>query len=290
MKPAEFEHHAVDSVEEALGLLTDLADDDVKILAGGQSLVPLMNLRMAAPEVIVDLNAVDELASIERRNGTLAIGAMTRYAEVEASPVVAEALPVLTRATAEVGYPAIRNRGTVGGALAHADPVAEWPCLARTLDAELVVAGPQGRRTVAAADFFTGIMSTSLAVDEVLVELRFPVAEPARAWGFAEFARKTGDYAVMATVIDFQLEGGAVRGARAGYANLSDRPVRSAAVETWLEGRDAGERLDADPELGEVLRRECAAAGASEERTHLAGVMTRRALADALDRARGTKA
>lgn len=283
MKPSAFEYYAPRSLDECLALLAEHGED-AKLLAGGQSLVPLMNLRMAVPEVLVDLNPVTELACIEARDGTLAIGAMTRYADVEASPAVARALPMLVHATAEVGYPAIRNRGTVGGALAHADPVAEWPCLARTLDAELVVAGPNGTRTIAAADFFTGIMSTALAVDEVLVEVRFRVGDPPRAWGFREFARKTGDYAVMAAAIDFAVDGGAIRDARAGYANLSDRPVRSAAVERWLSGRGVDEALDADPELVRVLREEHA--GAPEDRLHLAGVMTRRALADALGRAR----
>jgi carbon-monoxide dehydrogenase medium subunit len=285
VKPSAFEYYAPRSLEECLDLLSEHGED-AKLLAGGQSLVPLMNLRMAVPEVIVDLNRVRGLASIERRDGTLAIGAMTRYADVETSPLVADALPVLARVTAEVGYPAIRNRGTVGGALAHADPVGEWPCLARALDAELVVAGPRGGRTVTAGDFFTGIMSTALDVDEVLVEARFRVDEPPRAWGFREFARKTGDYAVMATIIDFAVDGGALRDVRAGYANLSDRPVRSEAVERWLEGRDASDPLDGDPGLVEALAEECSALGAAEERVHLAGVMTRRALADALARAR----
>jgi carbon-monoxide dehydrogenase medium subunit len=287
MKPSAFEYYTPRRLEECLELLVEHGDE-CKLLAGGQSLVPLMNLRMAAPEVVIDLNGLDGLDYVREDGGALAIGAMTRYAEVERSPLVARYLPILAHATAEVGYPAIRNRGTIGGTLAHADPVAEWPCLALALDAELVVAGPGGTRTIAADDFFTGLFATALEPTEVLTEIRFPLAGLPRPWGFVEFAKKTGDYAVVAVAVDLEVAGGAVTRARAAWSNLADRPVGSSAAEQALAGIPVAQDLAADvvARVADALA-EYATDDAHAERVRLAGVLTRRAVNQALARARG---
>jgi carbon-monoxide dehydrogenase medium subunit len=273
VKPADFEYYVPRTLEECVDLLVEHGDE-ARVIAGGQSLVPMMNLRMARPEVLVDLNRVPGLAYVRREDGVLAIGAMTRYCEVERSPLVRELLPVLAQATAEVGYPAIRSRGTVGGTLANADPVAEWPCLAQALGAELVVQGPSGRRTVAADDFFAGLYETDLAPDEILAEVRFPLGGGRCA--FAEFAHKVGDYAVTAVTVRLDVVDGSVASARAGFANLADRPVRSAAVEQALVGRRVG---DSDFEsVAEALRAERGGHESTQSRVDLAAVLLRRLL------------
>lgn len=260
MKPSPFAYLAPRTLDECVALLAEHGDA-AKLLAGGQSLVPLMNLRLAAPEVVIDLNRIDELAYVREHDGGVAIGAMTRHRDVATSALVRERCPLLADAVALVGYPAIRNRGTLGGTLAHADPVAEVPCVALTLDAELVAVGPGGRRTIAAGDFFAGFLTTALAADEVLVEVRFP---PSATGAFTEFTRKSGDFALSAAAVDLALDDGVVRRARIGLAGAGDRPLRAGAAEAAL----AGGPLDAE-------RIEAAAAEVDGE---LAPVMVRRAL------------
>jgi carbon-monoxide dehydrogenase medium subunit len=289
VKPANFEYYVPRTLEECVELLSEHGAE-ARVLAGGQSLVPLMNLRMATPEVLIDLNRVPGLGYIRRDRDVVAIGAMTRYSEVETSPVVREHCPMLARATAQVGYPAIRSRGTVGGTLAHADPVAEWPCVALTLDAQMVVHGPTGRRTVPAKDFFTGLFSTDLAPDEVLTEVRFPIAEAGERWAFEEFAHKTGDYAVVAVAVRLGIADGVVASARAGFANLADRPVRSAAVEDALSGRPVGSAREIAESAARALRGERSGDEAMQSRVDLAAVMLGRALSAALSAAPGEAA
>jgi carbon-monoxide dehydrogenase medium subunit len=285
MKPSAFEYYTPTSLDECVGLLVEHADDEPKLIAGGQSLVPLMNLRMARPEVLIDLNRLPDLAYIREEGGTLAIGALTRYADVEDSALIAERLPMLIRATAEVGYVAVRSRGTIGGAIAHADPVAEWPCLMLTLDAEMVAIGPDGRRTIAAADFFAGIFTTALEPTEVLTEIRIPLRREPGAWGFQEFARKAGDYAVVAVAVDLAVADRAVTRARIGLSNLADRPVRAAALEQMAVGLPVGEVLEASliEAMTEALGNEY---DTEPARIDLAGVLVGRALNEALTAAK----
>ncbi|HET6547145.1 MAG TPA: FAD binding domain-containing protein [Solirubrobacter sp.] len=238
MKPPPFRYEAPVALEECIALLGEHGDE-AKPLAGGQSLVPLMNLRLAAPAMLVDLNRVAELSYVREVDGGVAIGAMTRHCEVADSPLVRERCPLLADAVALVGYPAIRNRGTLGGSLAHADPVAEIPCVALALDAVLVVAGPGGRREIAAADFFEGFLATALEPDELLVEARFPATAAA---AFREFSRKSGDFAVAAAAVDVALSGGVVERARIALAGAADRPVRAREAEAALAGGPLDER------------------------------------------------
>ena len=175
MKPPPFAYAAPDTLEEAVGLLTEHAEAEPRVLAGGQSLIPLMNFRLAKPGYLVDLRNVAGLSGIRRDGDVLVIGAMTRLAEVERSPEVAVAAPLVTEAVGLVAHAPVRNCGTVGGSLAHADPAAELPAVALALDADLVAAGPGGTRVIPAAEFFTGPYSTALAADEILTEIRLPV-------------------------------------------------------------------------------------------------------------------
>lgn len=286
MKPSAFEYYAPATLDECVSMLVEHEEDEPKLIAGGQSLVPLMNLRMARPEVLVDLNGIADLGYIREAGDVLALGAMTRYAEVESSPPVRALCPLLADATAHVGYPAIRNRGTVGGAVSHADPVAEWPCLVRTLDAELVVSGASGRRTVPAADFFAGLFTTALGPTDVLTEIRIPLRRGTGGWSFQEFVRKTGDYAVVAVALDLTTTDGVISEARIGFANLADRPVRSPAVEALLVGQPIAP--GPPDELLEQAREALGAEQSSDaDRIKLAGVLATRALTEAFARANG---
>lgn len=241
MKPPPFTYLAPRTVAECSALLGEHGES-AKLLAGGQSLVPLMNLRFAFPDVVIDLNRVDGLDYVRVDGDVLAIGAMTRHRTVADSELVRRHCPLLAEAVALVGYPAIRNRGTLGGSIAHADPIAELPCVVRTLDAELVAEGPRGRRTIAAADFFHGVLTTALQPDETLVEARFPMPSAGTSTAFREFTRKTGDFALAAAAVELTVAKGAVERARIGLAGAGDRPRRAEEAERSLVGAevDAG--------------------------------------------------
>ena len=289
MKPPRFRYHTPRSLSEALDLLRE-APGDARILAGGQSLVPLLNLRLAYPEVLVDLNQVEGLSYIREDGERLCIGAMTRQREAEFSELLAERCPVVVEALTQVGHPAIRNRGTVGGSLAHADPVAELPCVMTALGAELVLAGAGGERVVGAGDFFLGPYETALSSGEILVEVRVPAPPPAAS--FVEFSRRHGDFALAEAAA--VLEGnGTVTGARVVAAGPAWTPSRLDAVEGLVTAAgvpgtgDAGQR-----ELVEEVERTAAAAleklpphaDATPYQRRLAAVLVKRAVAQALER------
>jgi aerobic carbon-monoxide dehydrogenase medium subunit len=237
MKPPEFEYARPTSVTEAVAQLADAAGD-AKLLAGGQSLVPLLNFRLAAPSVLVDLNGIPALSFVESTDGLLRIGAMTRMRTLETDATVARVIPLLAEAAGWVGHVQIRNRGTVGGSLAHADPAAEIPAICVLLDAELVAQGPRGERTIAAADFFAGFLTTTLEEDEVLTEIRVPVPSPGERTGFREFAHRRGDFALAGAAVTLSgAPGAAIERARVVVFGTSDRPVRIASVERELEGQ-----------------------------------------------------
>jgi len=282
MKPAGFAYHAPATLREAVELL-QRHGEDAKLLAGGQSLVPMMNLRLAQPSVLIDLNRVDGLAYV-RPDGDdrIAVGAMTRHDEVATSDLIREHCPLLASAAARIGYLAIRHRGTLGGSLAHADPVSEMPCVALTLDAELTVIGPAGERVIPAVDFFQTYFTTSLAPDELLREIRFPVTVPGEGWGFHESARKVGDFAIVAVAARLRMVNGEVGEAWLGIAGVSDRPVRATAAEAALTGRPLDEGRDEASELAAAaVDSESDIHASAEFRRRLVRVLTRRALADA---------
>jgi aerobic carbon-monoxide dehydrogenase medium subunit len=237
LKPPVFRYFAPTSVDEALGLLGEYGDE-AKVLAGGQSLVPVMNFRLNRPEVLVDINRIPELAGIAGLDGGLRIGAMTRQRVAERSGLVAERAPLLAAALPHVAHPQIRNRGTVGGSIAHADPAAELPALMLALEARLVLRRGTAARTVAAADFYTGLFSTVLDADEMLVAIEVPALPAGARWGFQEVARRHGDYALLAVAALVTLDGsGVFASARLAYVNAGPGPQRAFAAEALLTGQ-----------------------------------------------------
>jgi carbon-monoxide dehydrogenase medium subunit len=236
MKPATFEYHAPASVDEAVALLHDLEDDEPKLLAGGQSLVPTMNLRLARPTSIIDLNGTVGLSGIRRQGDEWWIGSMTRHAAVEDSAAMRGGMPLVPEVVSHIGYRPIRNRGTVGGSICHADPAAEWPMLARLLRATLDVRSAAGGRTVSADEFFDGVFTTVLAEDELLTSIRFPEPEVPWRWGFSEFARRVGDFAIAAVGVLLRLSDGSISDASVVVAGAGATPTRLDDSEAALTG------------------------------------------------------
>ncbi|NUU23556.1 MAG: xanthine dehydrogenase family protein subunit M [Streptomycetaceae bacterium] len=248
MKPAPFEYHVPDSAAEAVALLAELGDE-AKPIAGGQSLVPMLALRLAAFEHLVDLRRLDELRGIERRNGSLWVGAGTTQATVQRSDELRHAVPLLARATPLIGHFQIRSRGTLGGSLAHADAAAEYPAVALALDAELEALSPRGTRTIPAAEFFTGMWTTALAEDELLTGARFPVWTGRRGFAIEEFARRSGDFAIAGAAVAVGLgDDGRVDRCGIGLFGLGPAVSRAADAEAARLGTDPAE-ADAD-EIG----------------------------------------
>jgi carbon-monoxide dehydrogenase medium subunit len=279
MKPASFEYHAPASVDEALALLQQHASD-ARLLAGGQSLVPMMNFRLVAPAVIVDLNRIPELAYIADEGDVVRIGAMTRQRTAEFSPIVGEKLPLLREAIKLVGHLPTRTRGTIGGSIAHADPSAEIPMVLQALEGEVVARGPQGARPIKAADFFRDALTTSLEPDEMLVEVRLPAMPSDASYAVEEFARRHGDFAIAAIAAVIERDGARCTKARLATAGISAYSVRLRAAEDVLEAEGLGESAiaraaDVAAELVEPLSDQNASA---EFRRHLTRVLTGRAL------------
>ena len=289
MKPAPFEYWSPTSVDEAVKVLSGLDDPgDAKVMAGGQSLMPLLNLRLSQPLHVVDLNAVDGVSGVTRSGDTLTVGAMCRQRVAERSPDVLAAVPLIVEALGQVGHPAIRNRGTVGGSIAHADPAAELPTVALCLDAEMVAHGPAGERTVPAAAFFDGFLSTALTEEEVLTAVRFPADGPGCGSAFAEVARRHGDFAMAGVAVHLRLDGDVIAEARVAVSGVALTPVRASEAEALLRGATAGEEAFAAAAAATSAALSPAtdlhASGAY--RKHIAGVLVRNALTTATDRAR----
>lgn len=241
MKPAPFEYHRPDSVDVAATMLAEFGED-AKILAGGQSLVPMLSLRLAYFDNLVDISRLDELKGIERRNGTLWIGAGTTDATVGADSEVQAAVPLLTRVTPFIGHFQIRNRGTLGGSIAHADPAAEYPAVALALDAEMEAVSPRGRRQIPAADFFAGLWETALEPDEVLAGVRFPVWGGRSGFAVQEFARRHGDFAIAGAVVAVELdENDRFSRCAIGLMGLGSTPRRATAAKAAAVGTPVNE-------------------------------------------------
>ena len=287
MKPPAFEYVAVASTEEAVAQLA-AHGDDARLLAGGQSLMPILNMRLATPGRLVDLNRVRTLSYIVERAGGVAIGAMTRQRTVERSEFVAAAVPLLAEALPCVGHTAIRNRGTIGGSLAHADPAAELPAVAVCLDARLTLRGPAGERTLAAREFFRGYLTTALAPTELLAEVWFPSALPGTGAAWIEFARRHGDYALVGVAAVVTLEGSTVRRASLAVTGVDGVPVRAVDAERLLIGAPlSAESMAAVAEsVRRTLEPQDDIHATAAYRRHLAGVLPVRALTRAGERAR----
>ena len=270
------------TLDEALAAL----DADSKILAGGQSLVPMLNMRLVRPARLVDINAVPGLDGVRAHpDGGLVVGALTRHTDLLAAPLVKERAPLLAAAAAHVGHRAIRNRGTVGGSLAHADPAAELPAALLALDAIAVIAAREGTRRVPLDEFFLGLLTTTLAPDEILVDVEIPDARGA-GWGFAEMARRAGDFAIAGAAAVLREAHGRCADARLVAIGAADRPLRLRAAETTLVGTvltpDLAARAAAE------ARNDCRPSddvhASAEYRTHLVGVLTEQVVRDALGR------
>lgn len=241
MKPAPFDYEAPGSLEAAVALLAERGAD-AKVLAGGQSLVPLLNFRLARPELLIDVNGIGELAYVRRGGGRLRIGAMTRQSAIEESPLVAEHWPLLTDAVRVLAHPQIRNRGTVGGSVAHADPSAELPVAFCALDATFHAVSARGRRAIAAGDFFRSHLTTALEQDELLVEIEVPALPPRTGHAFVEYARRHGDFGLggAAALITLAVDGSCQRAAIA-LLGAGPVPVRADAAEHALTGHAVDE-------------------------------------------------
>ena len=286
MKPPPFEYRIADSVEAAVAVLAE-ADGEAKVLAGGQSLVPMLNFRLLRPAILVDINRIPGLAYIEEDEGAIRVGALTRHHQLETSPVIAAHLPVLTAAMTHVAHLAIRNRGTIGGSLTHADPAAELPMMALLLDAAIGVASPKGRRTVAARDFFLGALSVALEPDELVTEVVFPKLPPGTGWAFEEVSRRHGDFALAAVGAVLSVADGKIAEARIAIAGADERAVRAGEAEALLNGRAPEPNLlDAACEAARACVTPNTDLHASADyRCHLVGVLTAKALTAAWDRA-----
>jgi carbon-monoxide dehydrogenase medium subunit len=248
VKPASFEYHAPDSAKGAVDLLAELGDG-AKVIAGGQSLVPVLAMRLAVFEHLIDIRRIEALSGIEERGDSVWIGAGTTETQVERSELIARRLSLLSRATPLIGHFQIRNRGTIGGSLAHADPAAEYPAVALVLDATLETLSPRGQRSIAAAEFFTGIWTTALEPDELLTGVTFPSATGRQGFAIEEFARRAGDFAVAGAAVAVGLDpGGLVSSSAIGLFGLGPTASRAASAEAAAVGVPAS---DIDPaEIG----------------------------------------
>ena len=279
MKPAEFEYHAPATLEAAIALLAQY-QGEARLLAGGQSLVPMMNFRLATPSAIIDLNRIPELAYIRAEAGTVRIGAMTRHRAIEFSPVVAQHLPLLAEAIKLVAHLPIRSRGTIGGSIAHADPAAELPMVLQALEGEVVARAPGGERVIKAIDFFEGLMTTSLGDDEMIVEVRLPAMAKQAGWAVEEFARRRGDFAIAAIAAVVERAGEHCRKARLATAGIGEVSTRLTAAEEVLErdGLSDTAIAAAAAKAAELVSPLSDQQSSAEYRRHLTGVLTERAL------------
>ena len=287
MYPAAFEYHSPTSVKDALGLLGKLGDD-AKILAGGHSLIPMMKLRLAQPKHLVDLRKVPGLAGIKEDKGALAIGAMTTHWQVESSDLVKSKLPVLCDVAGIIGDPAVRNLGTVGGSLAHADPAADWPAIMIALGAEMVCEGAKGRRTVKVDDWFKGLMATALGDDELLVEVRVPLLAAGSGAAYMKFPHPASRFAVVGVAAAVTLDKqGTCTKASLGVTGAGTKAVRAKGVEAGCTGKklDAATIEAAAQKAADGVDVQADLQGSVEYKTHLCRVFAKRALTEAVKRA-----
>jgi len=286
MKPAAFDYVIADSIDMAVASLAD-GGVDAKIIAGGQSLVPMLNFRLIRPSVLIDINRIGDLAFIEEAGKKICVGALTRHYQIETSPVIARHLPVLASAMTHVAHLAIRNRGTIGGSLSHADPAAELPMMALLLDAELHIASASGKRTIAARDFFVGALTVDLARDDIVTEIALPKLPPKTGWGFEEVARRSGDFALAAAAATLTLSAGVISQARIALTGVGPTPVRVAEAEALLVGQALEPGLI--DRIIDVVRAaiepETDLHASSDYRRHLASVLVGRAVSAAWRRA-----
>jgi aerobic carbon-monoxide dehydrogenase medium subunit len=287
MIPAEFTYYAAATLGEAVNLLQQ--QPGAKILAGGQSLIPAMRLRLATPEVLVDINRIAGLDYIKEANGYLAIGALTREANIDASDLVHQKYRMLADTAAVIADPLVRNLATVGGNLAHADPANDHPATMLAFGAQVVAVGPKGERTIPIDTFFTGLFENALAKDEILKEIQIPSPPPHSGGAYVKMERKVGDYAVAAVAVHLTLDGNTCKAARIGLTNVSSTPMRAKKAEAALIGKKLDEA--AMKAAGEAASAECDPSsdlrGPADYKRDMVRVLTMRAIRKAAERARG---
>ncbi len=286
MKPPAFEYFAAESVEEAVSLLAKHGDE-AKVIAGGQSLVPMLNFRLLSPSVIVDINAIPGLDQIEDCNGGLKIGALTRHFSLETLEVVKKRFPVISAAMIHVAHLAIRNRGTIGGSLSHADPAAELPTIAVLLDAKITVVRSGGERVIDAGDFFESALNSALEDDEIVTQIEFPALPARTGWGFHEFTRRSGDFGLAGVAATMTRSGKRAAHVRIALLGVDETPIRATEAESLLNDSEFGTdgvraAVEAARELVEPIDDLHASA---DYRRHLVGILTERALTSAWRRA-----
>ncbi|MBV8927025.1 MAG: FAD binding domain-containing protein [Bradyrhizobium sp.] len=282
MKPAKFEYVLPSTVGAAVAALV-ASKGEGKVLAGGQSLLPLLNFRMARPAVLVDLNAISGLSYIEERSDRIAIGALTRHRELEQSPLIAAKLPVMAAAMRHVAHLAIRNRGTIGGSLSHADPAAELPMLSVFYDATISVQGPDGRRTIAAEEFFVDALTNCLEPEEIVVEIEFPILQH-DGWAFEEVARRFGDFALASIAVSVRPGPAGLKEARVALMGVADTPLRLREAEQELIAMELDNRTP--QRFSEIVVSKVSPNddlhASGEYRKHLLAQLSKRALQTAL--------
>ena len=283
MIPLKFDYEVAESVDHAIELLGEHGEE-AKLLAGGHSLLPIMKLRLAAPAVLVDIGRLSGLSYVRDAGDHIAIGALTRHADVEHDRLLQEQCGLLAYTASLVGDPQVRHRGTIGGSVAHGDPASDLPSVLLALDADFVVRGSGGERTVAARDFFQDYLQTALAPDEVLTEIRVPKLGPNAGWAYQKFNRRAQDWAVVGVAAVVERQNGSISSARVGLTNMGSTPLRASAVESALSGADAGSVAEAAQSAAEGTSPASDIAASAEFRQHLARVLTRRALEEALSR------
>jgi CO/xanthine dehydrogenase FAD-binding subunit len=288
MKPVAFDYLAAETLDEAISALSQ-AGADGKILAGGQSLVPMLNFRLVRPSLVIDINRIPHLDYVAALGEVVRIGALTRHHTLETSPVLRSHLPVVTSAMQHVAHLAVRNRGTIGGSLSHADPAAELPMLAVLLDAKIGIQSPRGRRMAEAKSFFIRSLTTDLGEDEIVTDVEFPVLPAGAGWAFEELARRAGDFALAAVGVTISARDGNADRVRIGMMGVGDTPLRAAEVEGLLAGRAvnaaaieaAAAAIEATVEPNSDLH------ASADYRRFLVGALARRAIRAAWRRAGG---
>ena len=283
MIPLAFDYEVAESVDHAIELLGQHGED-AKLLAGGHSLLPIMKLRLAAPSVLVDLGRIEELKYVRDEGDRIAIGAMTRHTDVEHNQLLQEQCGLLAYTASLVGDPQVRHRGTIGGSLAHGDAASDLPSAVLALEGTFVVKGPNGERTVAASDFFKDYLETDLAPDEVLTEIRVPKLGQNAGWSYKKFNRRAQDWAVVGAAAVIERSNGTISSARIALTNMGSTPVRATAAEGALSGADASSVAEATSNADEGTNPASDIAASSEYRRHLARVLSRRAVEEALSR------
>jgi carbon-monoxide dehydrogenase medium subunit len=281
--PLAFDYEVAESVDHAVELLGQHGED-AKLLAGGHSLLPIMKLRLAAPSVLVDLGRIEELKYVRDEGDHIAIGAMTRHTEVERNELLQEQCGLLAYTTSLVGDPQVRHRGTIGGSLAHGDAASDLPSALLALEGQFIIRGSNGERTVAAGDFFKDYLETDLAPDEVLTEIRVPKLGSNAGWSYKKFNRRAQDWAVVGAAAVVERSDGAISSARIALTNMGSTPVRATAAEGALSGADASSVAEATSSADEGTNPASDIAASSEYRRHLARVLSRRAVEEALSR------